>query len=324
MTIDSKIVAVTGGAGFIGSHLVDSLLARGCRVIVLDSLARGNLSNLPSNNEQLVLKNIDLASSATLEREIENVEVLFDLAAKSPGNRDLYKNPADLVSTNVGITLKVAQAASKVGVDRVVFVSSSCVYDHEKAVVPHAESDVGVSKLSYYGWSKLIGETIYSAYAEQYGLNASVARIFNAYGPRESLSSPHVVPEFIMKAFECKKGNGTFEILGDGNQTRSFLFVTDAVEGLIRLAESGLTEPVNFGFPREVSIQELATLVLEEVGVKVSDVSFINNPGPPKDVRRRSPDISKANSLLGWKPNVELKEGLQITIKWWSRETSHK
>lgn len=322
MRIDSKVVAVTGGAGFIGSHLVDSLLARGCRVIVLDSLARGNLSNLPFNNEQLALKNIDLVSSATLEREIEDVEVLFDLAAKSPGNRDLYKNPADLVSTNVGITLNVARAVSNVGVGRVVFASSSCVYDHEKAVVPHIESDVGLSKLSYYGWSKLMGEAIYSAYAEQYGLGACVARIFNAYGPRESLRSPHVVPEFIMKAFECKKGSRTFEILGDGTQTRSFLFVSDAVEGLIRLAESGLSEPVNFGSPREVSIRELATLVLEEVGAKASAITLISNPGPPGDIRNRSPDISKANSLLGWKPNVELKEGLRITTKWWSRVTT--
>ena len=104
MRIDSKVVAVTGGAGFIGSHLVDALLARGCRVIVLDSLARGNMSNLPSNNEKLALKNIDLTSPVALEREFEDVEVLFDLAAKSPGNRDLYKNPADLVNTNVSIT----------------------------------------------------------------------------------------------------------------------------------------------------------------------------------------------------------------------------
>jgi GDP-D-mannose 3',5'-epimerase len=319
MRIDSKVVAITGGAGFIGSHLVDSLLARGCRVIVFDSLARGNMSNLPSKNERLTLKNIDLVSTARLEREIEDVEVLFDLAAKSPGNRDLYKNPADLVSTNVGITLNVARAVSNVGVDRVVFVSSSCVYDHEKAVVPHIESDVGLSKLSYYGWSKLMGEAVYSAYAEQYGLRACVARIFNAYGPRESLKSPHVIPEFIMKAFECKKGSRTFEILGDGAQTRSFLFVSDAVEGLIRLAESGLSETVNFGSPREVSIRELATLVLHEVGVKPSDISFISSPVSPRDIRRRSPDISKANSLLSWKPNVELEEGLQITTKWWSR-----
>jgi len=316
LRIDSRSVAVTGGGGFIGSHLVDSLIARDCQVTVLDSFDRGSLSNLKQNEEKLTVKNVDLITANHLEREIEGIDVLFDLAAKSPGNRDLYRNAADLLCTNIAITLKVARAASSEAVARVVFASSSCVYDRPNVAIPNKETDLGIP-LSYYGWSKLIGEEIYAAHGEQFGLNGCAARVFNAYGPRESLRSPHVIPDFILKAFECKAGNRHFEILGDGKQTRSFLFVSDVVEGLIKLAESSSREAMNFGSTREITINELASLILRELNVDESSVNFMHHPSDPRDVRRRAPDISKAQANLGWEPKTDLEEGLHLTTDWW-------
>lgn len=324
MKVDSCLVAVTGGGGFIGSHLVETLVRRGCRVIVFDSFEKGKLSNLPSNDERITIKNVNLTSNIEgWKEDLKGADYLFDLAAKSPGNRDLYRNPADLVRTNVAITLNVARAAASASIQRIIFVSSSCVYDHKHARVPHKESDVNLPE-SHYGWSKLFGEEIYSAQAEQSGLSIGIGRIFNAYGPRESLGSPHVITEFITKAFGCARGNRTFEILGDGNQTRTFLFVSDAVEGLIKLAESDASTPINLGSVREIAINELAKLILHEAGIDAATVAFIHNPTDPRDIRRRAPDISKAKDTLGWEPKVDLEAGLRATTTWWQNLIARK
>jgi len=312
--------AVTGGSGFIGSHLVDQLLIRQCHVTVLDSLDRGSTHNLPKSHEKLTVKNVNLLDCADLGRELTGVEVLFDLAAKVSGNRDLYQSPADLLATNIGITLNVAKAAVKAHIGRVVFSSSSCVYDSPNPRIPHAENDVTLPLQSYYGWSKLIGETIYSAHSDQFGLKVGTARIFNAYGPRESLRSPHVIPEFIQKAFELKAGKRTaFEVLGDGNQTRSFLYVRDAVSGLIKLAESESCEVFNFGSDKEVKIADLAESILQSVGLNPGQIKFVHEPINPIDVKRRAADISKARTTLNWTPKVDLGEGLANTIDWFRK-----
>ena len=320
MRIDGRKVAVTGGGGFIGSHLVEELLGRGCFVTVLDSFERGSTSNLPVTHEKLTVKKVNLLESSNLERDFNGIEVLFDLAAKVSGNRDLYQSPADLLATNIGITLNVAKAAVKAHIGRVVFSSSSCVYDSPNPRIPHAENDVTLPLQSYYGWSKLIGETIYSAHSDQFGLKVGTARIFNAYGPRESLRSPHVIPEFIQKAFELKAGKRTaFEVLGDGNQTRSFLYVRDAVSGLIKLAESESCEVFNFGSDKEVKIADLAESILQSVGLNPGQIKFVHEPINPIDVKRRAADISKARTTLNWTPKVDLGEGLANTIDWFRK-----
>ncbi|MGA3406317.1 MAG: NAD-dependent epimerase/dehydratase family protein [Candidatus Bathyarchaeia archaeon] len=323
LSIDGRKVAVTGGGGFIGSHLVDDLLSRGCFVTVLDSFERGSTSNLPKVHEKLTIKNVNLLESSNLERELMSTEVLFDLAAKVSGNRELYQSPADLLTANIGITMNVARAAVKARIGRVVFSSSSCVYDSPAPRIPHSENDVALPLQSYYGWSKLIGETIYSAYSEQFGLKVGTARIFNAYGPRESLRSPHVIPEFIQKAFELKRGKSAFEVLGDGNQTRSFLYVRDAVSGLVKLAESDYCEVFNFGSEKEVKIVDLAELILRRVGLDPTQVSFVYEPINPIDIRRRAANTSKARTSLKWEPKISLNEGLANTIDWFTKSAAH-
>jgi len=322
LTIDGMNVAVTGGSGFIGSHLVDHLLTHDCHVTVLDSLERGSADNLPKTHQRLTVKKVDLLDCSDLGRELTEIEVLFDLAAKVSGNRELYQSPADLLATNLGITMNVAKAAAKAQVDRVVFASSSCVYDSPSPRIPHAESDLALPLQSYYGWSKLIGEIIYSAYADQFGLKVGTARIFNAYGPRESFRSPHVIPEFVKKAFELKAGKRTaFEVLGDGNQTRSFLYVSDAVSGLVKLAESDYCEAFNFGSDKEVKIADLAESILRRFGLDPEQVKFQYEPLNPIDVKRRAADISKARTSLRWEPRIDLEEGLTNTIDWFTKIT---
>jgi nucleoside-diphosphate-sugar epimerase len=316
LKLENLDVVVTGGAGFIGSNLVNALLSRGCKVTVFDSFERGSPENLPSNDKNLKLKKVDLRNYEGLEKELQGADMLFDLAARVSGIRTLHDLPADMLDANAKATLLVAVAASKAKVGKAVFASSSCVYDHPKVAVPHQEDDVRVPQTSY-GQSKLFGEGVYQACGEQYGLNFGIVRFFNVYGPQETLKSPHVIPDFIMKAFECKKGKKTFEILGDGKQTRSFMYISDAVEGLIRLAESERRgDIVNIGSDREISIQEVASLILGEVGIREDSVEFVHSPVHPKDVLRRAADIRRARTLLGWEPKVPLEEGLRTTIDW--------
>ena len=309
-------MVVTGGAGFIGSNLVNTLLSRGCKVTVYDSFERGTPKNLPADEENLRLRSADLRDYDGLEYELRGVDVLFDLAARVSGIRTLHDLPADMLDSNSRTTLHVAEAASKAKVGRAIFASSSCVYDHPKVKVPHQEDDVRVPQTSY-GQSKLFGESVYQACGEQYGLKYGIARFFNIYGPNETLKGPHVIPDFIVKAFECKRGKKTFEILGDGKQTRSFLYVSDAIEGIIKLAEEERSgDIVNIGSDREVSVQELARMVLKTVGVKEAGIEFAHSPVHPKDVRRRAADIRTAKTLLGWEPKVRLEDGLRKTVDW--------
>ena len=287
---------------------------------MLDSFERGNPKNLPEDNSNLTLKRADLRNVGDLEEQFRGVDVLFDLAGRVSGIRTLHDLPADMLDANAKTTLHEAEAASKAKVGRVVYSSSSCVYDHADARVPHREDDVGIPQTSY-GQSKLFGESVYQACGVQYGLSYGIARFFNVYGPRETLKSPHVIPDFIMKAFECKKGKKTFEILGDGTQTRSFMYITDAVEGILKLAESERTGDIfNIGADREISVREIARLVLEQVGVDESRIEFVHSPVHPKDVMRRSADIQKAWDLLKWKPRIPLEEGLRTTIDWFRKQ----
>jgi UDP-glucose 4-epimerase len=318
--IDGKNVVVAGGAGFLGSHLVDALLGNDCTVTVLDSFERGSTANLPMKHEGLKVNKVDLLDFSEIEDKLNGVDVLFEMAGKVTGNRDLYQSPASLIQINTGITLNVARAALKAEVERVVFASSSCVYDCSNVKVPTKEDDVEFPLQSYYGWSKLMGETIYSAYREQYGLNVGIARIFNAYGPRDSLRSPHVIPEFILKALDLKMGmRKTFDILGDGMQTRSFLYVTDVARGLVKLAESSDCGAFNLGAEQETRIIDLAYLILRKLDVNPEEIKFVHLPINPNDIRKRAADISKAKAILGWEPKVGFDDGLDATLEYYRK-----
>jgi nucleoside-diphosphate-sugar epimerase len=166
-----------------------------------------------------------------------------------------------------------------------------------------------------------VGEYLLKGYRLEFGLDYSVARIFNAYGTRESPMSPHVIPDFVKKSYEYKKDPSRgFEIIGDGEQTRAYTWVEDIVEGLVLMAErdEAIGEAINLGTSEEVKVIDLARMILEIVGLDPSTVEFKHLPSPKGDIKRRSADISKAKRLLGWYPKTSLREGLERTVAWLS------
>jgi nucleoside-diphosphate-sugar epimerase len=318
MNLVGKRVLITGGAGFIGSNLAKTLISEGCFVRIVDSFRRGDIRNLDgirygSNTE---IFDFDLTNPNLAKEACKDVQIVFDLAADVFGVNGLFKNPGSLISNNVRISLNVAEACVSSGVEHLVFASSSCVYGYPNAKIPHEEHDRGLPS-TFYGWSKLFGEVIYTAFSEESGLKYSVARIFNAFGPRESLHYPHVIPDFIMKAKACKEGSRDFEIIGDGLQTRSFIYIDDLVTGLIRLAEhKPLKEAINLGSSECIKMVDLAHLIIELFGLKPKDINFIYAQAHPNDIRKRSADCHKAYLLLGWEPKISLRKGLERTVQY--------
>lgn len=313
-----KTCVVTGGAGFIGANLVRKLLDLGAKVIVFDNLERGRMENLKAVEDQIDIFKVDITKG-----ELPNVKAdyVFHLAAKVFGVRRLHTDVANLMSSNIMGDIQVFRWAAKQGVQRLVYASSSCVYDFPGVSVPHVEYEEGIPN-TFYGLSKFVGEKLLEAFKEDGLLEWSIARLFNVYGPLESLKSPHVIPEFFIKAYKILTGaTKEFEIIGDGEQTRSFLFVDDAVEGLVRLAVTpkAAYEVFNLGTNREMKIKDLAVLVLKTVGIDPKEVRFVHVPAPPRDIRRRSADYSKAKKILDWQPRVDLEEGLKITWMWMRR-----
>lgn len=318
---EGKKVVVTGGAGFVGSHLVGELADRGASVKVFDNFSRGTPENLEGLRGKIDLITQDLAR---MSPDLLTADVVFDLAAAVFGVRHLYKKGADLLTLNLRITQNVLEAIAKDEVPRLVYVSSSCAYDFAGARVPHVEEDVQFPE-SCYGQSKFIGEAMCHALAEQYGTDIRMARLFNVYGPGDSGNSPHVIPDFMRKAdaiARAKKdghGGGPFEMIGDGEQTRAFCYIDDIVEGLLLLGSEYLEVPLkdriyNFGNADEVRMIAIAAMIKVMYGIGAHPFSFI--PAPDMDVRRRSADITRARTDLNWEPEVGLKEGLEKTREW--------
>jgi len=306
--LKGKRVLVTGGAGFIGSHLVEKLLSLGAEVTVVDNLERGKAENLQHCMEDITFIQTDLRKNFPKV----NPDVVFDLAAKVFGIKNLYNTPATLMGDNVQIAINTMRNC--LDVEKYIYVSSSCVYDHDAVKIPHREDDVGLVN-SFYGWSKLVGELFVEACRVEHGLNYTIVRPFNVYGPRESFKYPHVIPDFIKRAYECKfLGKQTFEILGDGRQTRSFTYVEDVVEGLILAAERGRPEAYNLGSERETTIHELAEMVWRLFDIKPKVVWL---PAVEGDVVRRCASGEKARRELGWTPKTSLEEGLRKTVNWY-------
>jgi len=306
-----KQVLVTGGAGFIGSHLVDGLLKRGALVTVVDNLERGKAQNLQHCMDKITFERMDLR-----EPHLDwsgAPDIVFDCAAKVFGIRNLYNEPATMLSDNVTITLNVISRC--LGVEKYVYLSSSCVYDSDIVRVPHVENDMGLLN-SFYGWSKLYGELLMQAYKEEFGLDYTIARPFNVYGPRESFKFPHVIPDFIKQAEQIEHSKDqSFRILGKGTQTRSFTYIADLVEGLILCAEKGRATAYNLGSEVETQIIFLARLLLDIYGIKDRPIQHM--PMVEGDVQRRCASSRKALRELGWKPQIDLKTGLEKTIAWY-------
>jgi UDP-glucuronate decarboxylase len=302
-----KRVLVTGGAGFLGSHLCERLLERGNHVICLDNYftgTRDNIAHLLPNPYFEVIRH-DITFPIYLE-----VDQIYNLAC--PASPIHYqKDPVQTTKVSVHGAINVLGLAKRLRVP--VFQASTSEVYGDPTVHPQVEEYWGnvnpVGLRSCYDEGKRCAETLFFDYHRQHDLQIKIARIFNTYGPRMHPNDGRVVSNFIVQALRGEP----ITIYGEGSQTRSFCYVSDLIEGFIRLMSSapGVTGPINLGNPEEFSIRELAELVLEEVG---GPSRLVFQPLPSDDPRQRRPDISKAKEILGWEPRVRLLEGLRATI----------
>jgi dTDP-glucose 4,6-dehydratase len=303
---------VTGGAGFLGSHLCDLLRARGWDVVAVDDFLTGNRGNVAhlADDPGFTLREHDVTTGIPVDGPVDAV-----LHLASPASPPEY-HAHPLATLEVGSTgtrhaLDLAYANGA----RFLLASTSEIYG-DPLVHPQPESYFGnvnsVGPRSVYDEAKRYAEAITMAYHREFGVDTKIVRIFNTYGPRLNPADGRVVSNFLAQAMR----GDPLTVFGDGKQTRSFCYVSDEVEGLVALLESDHVGPMNIGNPGEFTMLELAELVLELTG-SASELVF--EPLPIDDPKQRRPDISLAERVLGWHPRVALREGLARTHDWYRR-----
>jgi UDP-glucose 4-epimerase len=313
-------VLVTGGAGYLGSHLVDLLCDEGHDVRVLDDLSTGRLDNLRDRLDCLEFTRGSILDADIVDREVANSELVFHLAA-AVGVSKIVRDPLTSIMTNTRGTEHVFEACARRGA-KVVLASTSEVYGKTAKVPMHEDDDRVLGPTNVRRWSystaKAVDEHLAFAYAEE-GLKFAIVRYFNSYGPRiDEQGYGSVVANFIRQAF----AGGPLTVHGDGLQTRCFTYADDTVRGtyLAGFVPAAEGTVINLGTTRETSIRELAELVREVSGrdVEIETVRYEAYYGPGfEDTRRRVPDNRRAKEVLGWTPTVELEDGLGRVVKWW-------
>jgi dTDP-glucose 4,6-dehydratase len=304
---------VTGGAGFLGSHLCRELLERGESVVAMDSLLTGNVDNISElfESERFEFVQHNVSNYVHVPGPIE--AVLHFASPASP--RDYLEHPIKTLKVGSLGTHNTLGLAKDKGA-RYLLASTSEVYG-DPAVHPQTEDYWGhvnpVGPRGVYDEAKRFAEAMAMAYYRSHGVRVRISRIFNTYGPRMRPRDGRVVSNFLTQALEGKP----ITVYGDGSQTRSFAYVDDEVAGLLALLDSDCVGPVNIGNPDEFTVLELAELVIELTGSS-SEIAF--EPLPIDDPRQRRPDISLARRVLGWEPRVTLREGLARTAEWFARE----
>jgi nucleoside-diphosphate-sugar epimerase len=323
-------VLVTGGASFIGSHLVDTLLKSGAEVLVADDFSSGKLENLSYpfkkkqsrqwKHENLTVVEGDLKDRNFARRMVKGMDVVFHLAALHGGRGYIDTHPAECCS-NMILDQIVFEEACRAGAKKLCFASSACVYpsflqgetgssyllkesDADPFVRDHAFADLE------YGWAKFMGEMALKAYHKEYGMKTAAVRIFTAYGPREN--ETHAIVALIAKAFIKMD---PYAIWGNGEQDRNFTYVQDIVDALILASEKVEDgSPVNAGRSDRLTINQAMELVFDLVGWRPKSV--VRDTSKPQGVASRAADGTKARKVLGWTPKVSYRDGFQKTIDW--------
>lgn len=302
-------VLITGGAGFIGSHLAEKLLSQDHEVIILDNFYTGQKSNLLriSSNPNFEVLRQDVTEPISVE-----VDAIYHLAC--PASPVHYqKFPVQTIKTSVLGSINALELATKLDIP-ILLSSTSEVYG-DPNISPQTETYWGnvnpIGLRSCYDEGKRAAETLFFDFNRQYSTEIRVARIFNTYGPNMSPEDGRVVSNFIVQALK----NNDLTIYGDGTQTRSFCYVDDLVEGLVRLmtGSDSTQSPVNLGNPNEISVLELAQKI---ISMTISKSKIIQLPLPQDDPKQRRPDIDKAKKILGWQPTIDLEKGLVKTIEY--------
>jgi dTDP-glucose 4,6-dehydratase len=300
---------VTGGAGFLGSHLCDRLLAEGYRVTCLDNLITGRVENIEhlAGDERFRFIKQDVTEYLFLPGE---VDIVFHFA--SPASPvDYIEYPIQTLKVGALGTHKTLGLAKEKGA-AYVLASTSEVYG-DPLVHPQPETYWGnvnpIGPRGVYDEAKRFAEAMTMAYHRAHGLDTKIARIFNTYGPRMRAHDGRVVPAFICQALAGE----ALTVFGDGTQTRSFCYVSDLIEGIFRLSRSAVNDPVNIGNPTEMTVEAFARTVIELTG---SRSRIVHGALPVNDPKTRRPDITRAREVLGWEPKVPLEEGLRRTIEY--------
>lgn len=306
-----KKCLVTGGAGFLGSHLCERLLEAGHQVLCLDNLHTSSISNIAEINEHPGFTFVEHDVAEPFEAEVDEI---YNLAC--PASPVHYQNdPVKTVRTNVLGAINLLELARQTGA-RILQASTSEVYG-DPAVTPQAEDYWGnvnpIGPRACYDEGKRCAETLFFDYARQHGVEIKVARIFNTYGPRMAPDDGRVVSNFLVQALQ----NQDLTVYGAGDQTRSFCYVDDLIEGLLALMSSpaDLRGPVNLGNPNEFTIRELADSI---ISLTKSHCRIRFEPLPQDDPQQRRPDVSLARETLNWEPKVQLEEGLTLTCRYFS------
>ena len=313
-------ILITGAAGFLGSHLADRLLADGHEVVGLDNFITGSRDNIAHlmGNEKFTFYKHDVSNYIFVQKKVDAVLHFASPASPNPKSPLAYFNlpiqtmKAGALGTHNSLGVAKAHKA------RFLLASTSEIYG-DPLVHPQAETYPGnvdpVGTRAVYDEAKRFAESLTMAYHRQHGVDTRIVRIFNTYGPRMDLEDGRALPNLLKQALL----NQPLTVYGDGQQTRSFCYVDDLVDGIVRLLMSNEHLPVNIGNPIEMSLFQFAQTINKVVGNKAG-ITFIPNARSERDPQRRQPDISRARSILGWEPKVSLEEGLAKTIPYFKQK----
>jgi UDP-glucose 4-epimerase len=310
---------VTGGAGFIGSHLVTALVERGERVRVLDNLSSGHRQNLDHLRGEIEMTEGDLLDRRVVEQAVQGVEVVFHQAALASVPRSVIE-PLDTHAACATGTMNLLDAARRTGVRRVVFGGSSSAYGEQTGSSAKRESDLP-APVSPYAAAKLAGEFYCQAFTATYGLETVVIRYFNVFGPRQDPESQYaaVIPKFVTSMLAGRRPT----IFGDGRQSRDFTYIDNVVLGNLLAADAprAVGRTINVACGKQINLLQLVTAINAALGTKIEPQFDAARPG---DVRDSLADISLARELLGYEPTVDFDEGLRRSIEYYKQSSAKK
>jgi len=316
----NKKVLVTGGCGFIGSHLVDRLLTEGAAVEIVDLNSRHYPTRIaPQFPAQVEHHKADLRDPQSCNKICRGADIVMHLAAKIRGVGYNVKHHGEMFFSNALMNLHMLEAARLAGVDRFLSVSTVGVYPTD-CTVPTPEEDgfKGEPEATGYGygWAKRMAEVQSRCYAQEYGMKIAIVRPYNVYGPRMDFT-PETAPVISAQIMKVLSAKDVLTVWGDGEQTRSFTYVSDEVDGMMLAVEKHpVADPLNLGTSEEVKIKDLIQMIVRISGKKLRIEYDVTKPA---GAARRCPDISKPMQLIGYKPKISLAEGLQETMAWYKR-----